>query len=183
MLLLILADGDVVGLIQQNIRRHEGRIGEEAAVYIVGVLCAFVFELGHAAQLAEHGVAVEDPAQLRVLMHVALEEEHVLLRIKPAGDILRELGGGAAAQLGRILAHGERVQVGHEIEAVKLVRKSSPVSYGAEVVAEVQVAGRLDARKQSLFDGGIVIHMSFSYLTLREILPRVFSYYTKPTSA
>ena len=152
-------------MIQQNIRRHEGRIGEEAAVYIVGVLCAFVFELGHAAQLAEHGVAVEDPAQLRVLMHVALEEEHVLLRIKSAGDILRELGGGAAAQIGRILAHGERVQVGHEIEAVKLVRKSSPVLYGAEVVAKVQVAGGLDARKQSLFDGGVVIH-SFSPISV-----------------
>ena len=183
MLLLILADGDVVGLIQQNIRRHEGRIGEEAAVYVVGILRAFVLELRHAAQLAEHGVAVEYPAKLRVLVHMALKKEHVFLRVKPAGDILRKLGSGAAAQLGRVLAHGERVQVGHEIKAIKFVRKSSPVSYGAEVVAEVQVAGRLDARKQSLFDGGIVIHMSFSYLTLREILPRVFSYYTKPTSA
>ena len=57
------------------------------------------------------------------------------------------------------------MQVGHEIEAVKLVRKSSPVLYGAEVVAKVQVAGGLDARKQSLFDGGVVIP-SFSPISV-----------------
>ena len=43
-------------------------------------------------------VAVEHPAQLRVLMHVALYEQRVLLRVEAAGDILRKLLGRVAAQ-------------------------------------------------------------------------------------
>ena len=151
MLALILADGDVVGLIQQDIRRHEAGIGEQAAVYVVGVLGALVLELGHAAQLAEHGVAVEDPAQLRVLVDVALDEQGVLLRIEAAGDILCKLLERAAAQLRGILPHGEGVQVGHEVVAVKLIGPRAPVLDRAQIVAQMQVAGGLDAREHYFF--------------------------------
>ena len=82
-------------------------------------LARLVLKLGHTGELAEHGVAVEHPAQLGVGGHMALDEERVLFRVQAAGDVLRELLEGAAAQVGGVLPHGDGVQVGHEIIAVK----------------------------------------------------------------
>ena len=158
MLLLVLAHGDEVRLIQQDVRRHEGGVGEEAAVYIVGVFRALVLELGHAAQLPEHGVAVEDPAELGMLVHMALQEEGVLLRVEAAGDVLGQLRGGAAAQLLRVLPHGQGVQVGHEVKAVELLGQLRPVFHRAQVVAQVQVAGGLDAGEHDFLLDVFVIH-------------------------
>ena len=64
MLLLILPDRHEVGLIKQNVARHQGRVGEQTRVDIVSVFLRFVLELGHARQLAELGVAVEQPRDL-----------------------------------------------------------------------------------------------------------------------
>ena len=36
-LLLVAADGNVVRLIEQNVRRHQGGVGEQAAVDVLGV--------------------------------------------------------------------------------------------------------------------------------------------------
>ena len=47
------------------------------------MLGTLVLKLGHAAHLAHIGVAVEQPVHFGMLMHMALEEENVLLRIKP----------------------------------------------------------------------------------------------------
>ena len=163
MLLLILADRDIVRLVEQDIRRHERWIGEEAAVDVIGVLRALVLELGHAAQFAEHRIAVEDPAELRVLVNMALDEQGVLLRVKAAGDVLRKLRDRAAAQLCGVLTHGKAVQVGHEIIAVKLVSELRPVLDRAEVVAEVQVTGGLDAREHSFLFSGVVIHNNLPF--------------------
>ena len=79
-------------------------IGEEAGVDVVGVLGGLVLELGHTGELAEHGVAVQHPAQLGVGGHVGLDEQHVLLRVQAAGDVGRHLGQGAPAQVGRVPA-------------------------------------------------------------------------------
>ena len=89
MLLLVLPDGNIVRLIQQDVCRHQSGIGKETAVDVLGVFGAFVLELGHTAEFAEHGVAVEDPAEFGVFMNMALDEEGVLLRVQAARDILR----------------------------------------------------------------------------------------------
>ena len=161
MLALILADRNIVGLIQQDIRRHEAGIGEQAAVYIIGVLCAFILKLRHAAQLAEHGVAIEYPAKLRMLVNMALQEQDVLLRVYAAGNVLGKLLEAAAAQQLGILAHGERVQIGHEIITVKFLGSCAPVLHRAQVIAEVQIARGLDAG-QHTFLFYLIFH--FRYL-------------------
>ena len=48
-LALILTDGNEIRLIKQDVRRHESGVGEQAAVNVVGVLCALVLKLRHAA--------------------------------------------------------------------------------------------------------------------------------------
>ena len=74
-LALVLPHRDQVGLVEENVGGHEGGVGKQAGVDVVGVGGRLVLELGHAAELAEHGVAVEHPGQLRVLGHVGLDEE------------------------------------------------------------------------------------------------------------
>ena len=65
-LLLVQTNRNQVGLIQQDVGSHQGRIGEQTGVDIIGVFSGFVLELGHTGQLAELGVAVEYPCQLCV---------------------------------------------------------------------------------------------------------------------
>ena len=52
MLFLILADRDEVGLIKQNVRGHQHRIGEQADAGTFGVALALVLELRHSLELA-----------------------------------------------------------------------------------------------------------------------------------
>ena len=58
MLLLVSTDGNKMSSVEQNIRCHQRGIGKKPAVDIFGILGAFIFKLRHAAQFAEHGVAV-----------------------------------------------------------------------------------------------------------------------------
>lgn len=149
-LLLVLAHRNKIRLIQQDIRRHQRGIGKQAAVDIVGIFCTFILELRHAAQLAEHGIAVEHPAEFCVLMHMALDEQHVLLRVQTAGDILRQLLHCAATQVCRVLPDGNGVKVRHKVIAIEFLCTVAPVPDRAEVGAERQVARRLDAGKHTL---------------------------------
>ena len=99
------------------------------------MLGGFVLELGHAGQLAEHGVALQHPGQLRVLVHVGLDKNCVALRVQTAGDVLGHLLQSAATELRRGLAHGDGMHIGHKVEAVELVRPGAPVLDGPQVVA------------------------------------------------
>ena len=74
MLFLVLTYGDVIRLIQQDVSCHQRGVGEKAAVDVFSVLGALVLKLRHPAEFAEHGIAVEDPSELGVLMHMALDE-------------------------------------------------------------------------------------------------------------
>ena len=157
MLFLVLTHGDVVGLVEQDVGGHEAGIGEEAAVDVVGVFGGLVLELGHTGKLAEHGIAVQHPAQLGVGGDVGLDEDGTLLRVQAAGDILGHLSEHPAAQLGRVLAHRDGVQVGHEEIAVKFLNHLRPVADRAQVVAQVQLPAGLDAGEHYfLFIHGVV---------------------------
>ena len=57
-LLLVVADGDEVRLIEEDVRRHEDGIGKQAGVDVVRVFSRLILKLRHAGQLPEHGVAV-----------------------------------------------------------------------------------------------------------------------------
>ena len=151
MLALILAHRHQIRLVQQDVGGHQHRIGEQARRDVVGVLGGLGLELGHAAQLAELGVAAQDPAQLRVLGHVALDKHDVLLGIQAAGDILSQLVNAALAQRGGILPHGDGVHVHDAVQAVVLVLQIHPILDGAHVGAQSQLTGGLDAAEDSLF--------------------------------
>lgn len=142
-LALVLADRDLVGLVEQDVRDLEDRVGEEADGGAVGALLGgLVLELGHAGGLAEAGEAVHDPAELGVLGDVALDEQGAVLGVETGGEQLGRGEPGVGTQLGGVLRDRDRVQVDDHVEGVVGLLEGDPLADGAEVVAEVERACR-----------------------------------------
>ena len=146
-LLLVDADRHDIGLIQQDIRRHQHRIGEQPGVDVVGVLCALVLELRHAGKLTEHGEAVEQPCQLGVLRHVRLDVQCVAFGVKPARKVKCQRFIGAAAQFGGDLPNRNGMLVHYAVKALVFFGKSGKIPQCAKIIAERQVSAGLNARK------------------------------------
>ena len=166
MLLLVCTHGHQISLIQQDVRCHQNGIGKQAGGDVVSVLLGLLLELGHAGELAELGIAAQDPAQLCVLGHMALDEQNALFGIQTAGQILCQLGQGTAAQVSRVLADGDGVHIHYAVDALVLVLQGYPVLDGAHVGAQSQVAAGLDAAENSLLP-----HVVFHDLLLRSMPP------------
>ena len=115
----------------------------------LAVLARLVLPLGHAVQPAHPRRAAEQPLQLGVGGDLRLVEQHRALGVDPAGDQRGghlERGGGELCGNVRL---ADRVEVGEEEQSLvgfgHLVLHAHPVADRAEVVAEVEVAGGLDA--------------------------------------
>ena len=149
MLLLILANRHEIRLIQQNVTGHQAGVSKQTCVDVICILCRFVLELGHAAQFAEHGVAIQYPTKLRMLVHMGLNEQGVFLRVEAAGDVLCQLLQSTPAQISRILPHGNGMQVSHKVEAFILICTFCPILHRAQIRAQSQISGGLDAGEHS----------------------------------
>jgi hypothetical protein len=141
---LIVADRHLLGVVQEDVGRLQRRVREQAGGDEVGLI-GLVLELRHAAQLAEAGRALHDPAQLGVLGHVALGEQRHDLGVEAGRDEdLRELED-LRPQLGRVLRDRDGVQVDDAVNGVVVVLFLDPAPDRTQVVAEVDLAGGLDA--------------------------------------
>ena len=129
----------------QYIACHQAGVSKQACIDIVGIFGRLILELSHTAQLAEHGVAIQHPTQLCMLVNMALDKQGVLLRIQTAGNVLSQLLQSAAAQVSGILANGDGMQISHKVETVVLVGTLCPILNGTQVRAQGQVTGGLDA--------------------------------------
>ena len=108
-------------------------------------LVDLVLELRHPAQLAVGDVALHDPPELAVLAHVTLREHGGHVGVEPDGEQhRRERHRGIADDTG-LLGDRERVEVDDAVERVAFVLPANPVLERTEVVAEVDVTGRLHA--------------------------------------
>ena len=101
-LTLVVADGDFIGVVEQDVGRLQCRVGEQAGRdEVAAALGRLVLELRHPAELAVADVALHQPGQLGVLGHVALHEH--------GGDIWIEAGGEQdGSELDRALADDAR---------------------------------------------------------------------------
>src|SRR6266545_4606244 len=146
-LALVLPHRYRVGLVEQDVRGLQDRVGEQAHAGPVGALLAgLVLELGHPAGLTEPGQAPHHPAELRVPGHVRLHEQRAPLGVQPEREELGRGDPGALAQQRRLVSGGDRVQVDHAVERVVAVLQGHPVAHRSEVVAQVEgVGGGLDA--------------------------------------
>ena len=111
--------------------------------------CDLVLELDHARQLAERHRALHHPRQLAVLDDVALDEDRGDVGIEPDRVHHRRHAERVVADHARRLGDGERVQVDDAVERVADVLVVGPVPQRTQVVAEVDVTGRLDAREHA----------------------------------
>ena len=149
-LALVVADRDLIGVVEQNVGGLQGGVAEEPAAD--EVLLAFgglVLELCHPRQLAETDSALHDPAQLVVLGHMALDEHSCEVGVEAHCE---EHGG----QLNRSLTddpwfvgHGERMQVDDAVERIVAMLTSDPGLQRTEVVPEVDITRRLHARQHA----------------------------------
>ena len=152
-LALVLADRHAGRVIGQDVGRHQVRIDVQPGRGVLPVLARLVLELRHAVQPADARDAVEDPGKLRVCADTRLHEQDVLARVDAAGEQHRRHLAGLLRELLRVLPFGDRMQVDHAVDAVVAVLQRHPVAHGAEVVAEMGDAGRLDAGEDALHGG------------------------------
>ncbi len=137
------------GAIHQDVGRHQHRIIVQSDRGGLAVLAGLVLELGHAVEPADSRHAIEDPRQFRVFEHLALVEHDMLFRIDAAGNEGRGDFAGVARQFGRAAPYLDRlrdgVHVDDAIQAVVGFLQFHEIDDRAEVIAEMQIPGRLDA--------------------------------------
>ena len=153
-LLLVVADRHMGGAVGEDVGRHQRRIGEQADRGVLAVLAGLLLELRHAREPAHAGDAVEDPGKLGVLDDPALVEDDVALRVDAGRQERRRHLARRLDELDGILPGGDGVLVDDAIDAVVAGLQLRKAADGAEIVAEMQIAGRLDARKDERFEGG-----------------------------
>jgi hypothetical protein len=147
MLLLILTHRHMRGLVQQDVGGHQDRVGIEAQDGIVLLLARLFLELGHAVQPAERRVAGQDPVQFGMAGHRRLVEQDVLVRIDPRRDIGGRHLADIVPQGFGVMINGHGVQIDDAENRVHIVLQLHPVLQCAEIIAEVELAGRLHAGK------------------------------------
>jgi len=145
-LTLILAHGHLVGVVQEDVGRLQGRVGEKSGRHEIGLtLGGLVLELRHATEFAVRDRALGDPAQLGVFGNVTLYEHRGDLGVETPGE---QCGGQferARSDQAGAIGHGERVQIDDAVEGVAFVLPDDPVAKRTQVVAEVNTAGGLNA--------------------------------------
>ena len=152
MLALVVADGHLVGVVQEDVGGLERRVREQPGRHELALLGRLLLELRHAAELAERRGALHDPAQLGVLVHLALGEEDAALGVEPGGDEQQDELAGLGPQLVGVAGDRQGVEVDDAVDGVALVEARRPAADRAQVVAEVDVTGRLDAGEDAALD-------------------------------
>src|SRR5271166_1139656 len=114
------------------------------------MLPRLLLELCHTVEPAERGEAAEQPGELGVRRHHALIEDDAALGVDPGGDIGSRDLARRGAQLGRILRLGKSMQVDDAENAFVMVLQCHPIADRSQVIAEVKVAGGLNARKNAI---------------------------------
>jgi len=155
-LVLVGTNGNKVSLIKQDIGRHQNGISKQTCVYVIGILCRLILELGHSRKLSELGKAVERPHKLCVMRVLALNEYDAALGVDTAGEQHSVAFKGVSAQRCRLLTDGGSVQIGYHEKAVILFLYLGPVFNGTQIVTDGDKSRGLNSRKDyRLFFGGL----------------------------
>ena len=144
MLALVVTDGHQVRLVEEDVARHQDRVGEQAGgdELLAGRL---VLELGHAPQLAVAGHGAQQPGRLGVGADVALDEDGRAVGVDPDREEHGRQVERLLAEVARVVADGDRVQVDDAEERLALLLGRRILAEAAAVVAERLFARGSDA--------------------------------------
>src|SRR5260370_36707719 len=81
MLLLVFADWHVGRLVDEDVRRHQHRVGIKTEAGHISMLASLFLELRHTVEPAERREATEQPSQLGVSGNHALVEDRAPFRV------------------------------------------------------------------------------------------------------
>ncbi|MEZ4587403.1 MAG: hypothetical protein R2909_13490 [Gemmatimonadales bacterium] len=146
MLDLVLPHRHLLGPIEQDVGRLEHRVHQQARRHALHPL-RLVLELGHPLQRADPHHVGEEPLQPGMLRNVRLHEHDRLLRVDPRRQQPDDHLPRALGQHGRIVPHGEDVEVHRAVETLVAVLQLGPVLYRTEPIADVELASRLNPRE------------------------------------
>src|ERR1051325_5905438 len=145
---LILADRNETSFIEQHVSGLQDGVREKPGQHALLAL-GLVLELRLALELAERRHGCEHPVELGVLGNVRLDEDDALRRIE-AGRVQADRHvHRQRRQTRRIVALGDGVEIDDAEEAVVLGLETDPVLDRAEVVADVELVGRLDTAEDA----------------------------------
>ena len=150
MLSLVVANGNNVCLVEENVRRHKGGVCEETCVNIFRMLLALILKLCHSGKLTEHGVAVKHPTKLCMRRNVGLYKECIFLFIETASHVKSKGFVGSSAKLCRNLSYGDGVKIHNAVEGLIIIGESGEILDSSEVVTYGKVSRRLNARENYL---------------------------------
>ena len=145
MLFLVVAHRHMRGAVDKNVRSHQVGIGIEADRGVLAVFPGLVLELRHPVQPAQPRDAVENPGKLRMLRHAALVEDNVLFRVNARRQKRRRHFTRGLCQLFRVLRQRDRMHVHHAVDTVARLLQRHKFADCAEIIAKMQVTGRLNA--------------------------------------
>src|SRR5690606_4999585 len=144
MLLLILADGNEICLIEQNVCRHQYGINAKPHTgTFPTTLLRLIFELRHSLKFAHSRYAGKYPREFSVLVDVGLDEDRRFFGVNTcrkvyASEIERRLTQGC-----RILRERDRMKVDNAVVRLVIILQSDPILQSSEVIPQMKPPGRL----------------------------------------
>ena len=129
-LTLIVTHRHAIGVVEKDVGRHEGGVGEQASRNELRLI-ALIFELCHAAELADRCSALHKPRKLSVFPNVALNKECGSGRVD--ADSQEKLGQfeGPGSKLSGVLGDGKSVEINDAEDGVRLGLVGDPVAQGS----------------------------------------------------
>jgi len=175
MLLLILAHGHQMGLIEKNIRRLKAWVPVKPKGCLFLILASLVLELGHTVEPSHGRFAPQHPTKLGVSRYMGLDKEDTFLGIKATGKISCGNLKGLIFKKGRVLEDGDGVHVNDAVKAVVVLLQMYPVPQRAKIVAKGKRPSGLHARKNTFHVAPfleISLNQLFSGLSITEMSGR-----------
>ncbi len=146
MLALVVSDRHPVGVVEQDVGRHEHRVGEQVDTHGLRV-GRLLLELRHPLELSVGRRRPEQPGQLGVLRHMALDEHRAERRVDSHREEPVRKVQGPLCERHRIVLDRKSVEVDDGVKSLVDVLVRDPVAQGSEIVAEMDVPRGLHARK------------------------------------
>ena len=147
MLLLVAPDRHEVRVVNQNVRRHQHRIGEQPVVR-GNAFGDFIFVTVGAFEQAHRRHRREQPGQFGHFWHVGLLEKHSLLRVESAREEIECHLERVPAPFRGVEQRRHRVIVRDEIKRLAFFLQFDGRLHHSEIISEMQRAGGLDTRQR-----------------------------------